>query len=126
MTPPPSAQTHRAGAKKPGRGAAPKRPRTATKRRRKPDPIKAWAKRLERTRPGLVRFVVDGLAERYGHPAWERRLDPTAELVLTILTQNSADTNAELAFEELRRAYPSSGPVERHTPGPGWGGKGLP
>jgi endonuclease III len=114
-----------ANAKAAAKAAAPKRPRKAVKRRRKPDPIKAWAKRLERTRPGLVRFVMDGLAERYGHPAWVRRMDPTAELILTILTQNSADTNAELAFEALRKAYPSAGPVERHVPGPGWGGKGL-
>jgi endonuclease-3 len=103
------------------RGGAAKKPK-----RRKPDPIKAWAKRLERTRPGLTAFVQERLAERYGHPAWERRLDPTSELVLTILTQNSADTNAEHAFEELRKAYPSDGPVNRHAPGPGWGGKGLP
>ena len=34
--------------------------------------------------------------------------------------------NAEHAFEELRRAYPSNLPSERHIPGPGWGGVGLP
>jgi endonuclease-3 len=73
-----------------------------------------------------VQFVLDSLAERYGRPTWQRRLDPTSELILTILTQNSADTNAEVAFEALRRAYPGNGPVERHEPGPGWGGFGLP
>jgi endonuclease-3 len=103
------------------RRSAPKR-----KKRRAPDPIKAWVKRLERTRPNLVRDVLDGLAERYGHQAWARRLDPTSELILTILTQNSADTNAEKAFEALRAAYPSGRPTERHNPGPGWGGEGLP
>ena len=123
---PGSAPASASSARRPARTPAPKRPRKAVKRRRKPDPIKAWAKRLERTRPGVVRFVIDGLAERYGHPVWQRNLDPTAQLVLTILTQNSADTNAELAYEQLRKAYPSSGPVERHTPGPGWGGNGLP
>ena len=100
--------------------------RKPTRKRRKPDPNRAWAKRLERTRPGLTRFVLDGLAERYGHPAWERRLDPTSELILTILTQNSADVNAEYAFEALRVAYPSDLPPERHVPGPGWGGVGMP
>jgi endonuclease III len=109
-------------ASRPGRKPRP----VAKRKRRKPDPIKGWVKRLDRTRPGLVRFVLDGLAERYGQPAWERRLEPTAELVLTILTQNSADVNAEHAFVALRRAYPSDGPVEHHTPGPGWGGEGLP
>lgn len=71
-------------------------------------------------------FVLDGLASLHGQQAWERRLDPTSELVLTILTQNSADVNAEHGFEALRRAYPSGGPLERHLPGPGWGGVGLP
>jgi endonuclease-3 len=73
-----------------------------------------------------VRFVLDALAERYGHPTWQRRLDPTSELILTILTQNSADTNAEVAFEALRARYPGTGEVEAHNPGPGWGGVGLP
>jgi len=45
---------------------------------------------------------------------------------MTILTQNSADVNAEHAFKELRRAYPSGLPAEQHNPGPGWGGVGLP
>ncbi len=66
------------------------------------------------------------LAGLYGHPTWERRLDPTSELILTILTQNSADTNAEVAFEALRQAYPSGDMVRAHNPGAGWGGEGLP
>ena len=48
-------------------------------------------------------------------PTWERRLDPTSELILTILTQNSADTNAEVAFEALRAAYPSGGAGRART-----------
>ncbi len=99
--------------------------RPAKRKRRAPDPIKAWVKRLDRTRPNLVRDVLDGLATIHGRPGWERRLDPTSELILTILTQNSADTNAEKAFEALRLAYPSGLPVVHHIPGPGWGGDGL-
>jgi endonuclease-3 len=95
-------------------------------KRRKPDPIKAWVRRLERTRPRLMRFVLEALEGFYDKPAWERRWDPTSELVLTILTQNSADINAERAFVELRKAYPGPGPEIRHNPGPGWGGEGLP
>jgi endonuclease-3 len=94
-------------------------------KRRKPDPIKAWVRRLDRTRPGITQFVLDQLAGFYDRPVWERRWDPTSELVLTILTQNSADVNAEHAYVELRKAYPSDEP-QRHSPGPGWGGKGLP
>lgn len=104
--------------------AAPARKRRPRKRRFS-DPGRSYAKRLERYRPGLVHFVLDELAERYGHPTWERRLDPTSELILTILTQNSADINAEVAFERLREAYPSGLTPEVHRPGAGWGGEGL-
>lgn len=97
-----------------------------TRRPRRPaDLVRTWVRRLERTRPGLVADVLAGLATIHGHPAWERRLDPTSELVLTILSQNSADLNAERAFESLRRAFPSDRPPEVHRPGPGWGGAGL-
>lgn len=99
--------------------------RRRPRKRRFSDPGRSYAKRLERYRPGLVRFVLDGLAGRYGHPTWERRLDPTSELILTILTQNSADINAEVAFERLREAYPSGLAREVHRPGAGWGGEGL-
>jgi endonuclease-3 len=102
------------------------RPRRPRPRKRKfSDPGRTWAKGLERRRPGLVRFVLDELAGRYGRPTWQRRLDPTSELILTILTQNSADTNAEVAFEALRARYPGDGEVQAHNPGAGWGGDGL-
>ena len=95
-------------------------------KRRKPNPYLAWAKRLERIRPGITQFTLGRLREAYGPQPWIRRWDPTSELVMTILTQNSADINAEHAFVELRKAYPSDRPPERHMPGPGWGGVGLP
>ncbi len=101
-----------------------KKPRP--KKRRFSDPARTYAKRLERYRPGLVTFALDQLAGLYGRPVWERRLDPTSELILTILTQNSADTNAEVAFQFLREAYPSGLEQKVHVPGLGWGGVGLP
>ena len=115
------------GARKP---PAPSRERRAPR----PDPevvAREWAARLTVERPGLIPFVLDRLAEVTGRPVWEPRLDPVSELVLTILTQNSADINAEVAFAALRAAYPSApapaGAAEaepRHFPG--WGGLGLP
>ncbi len=108
--------------------------RTATRRRRRPaDPAKAWARSLNRSRPGLLPFTLDALATIYGRPTWSRRLDPTSELVLTILSQNSADINAERAFEALRAAYPPPSDAHRiagHRADPkqradGWGGKGI-
>ena len=104
----------------------------ATPTRRRPrkrhfsDPGRTWAKGLERRRPGLVGFVLDELAGLYGRPVWQRRLDPTSELILTILTQNSADIGAEVAFEALRTRYPGVGEPQPHIPGAGWGGVGLP
>jgi endonuclease-3 len=108
------------------RKPAPRRKVAKRRVRRKPNPFLAWRKRLDRTRPGLIRFTLDGLRTLYGPQLWVRRWDPTSELVMTILTQNSADVNAEHAFEALRRAYPSHLPPERYVPGPGWGGVGLP
>jgi endonuclease-3 len=102
------------------------KPRARPKKRKFSDPARSYAKRLERYRPGLVRFTLDGLATIYGHPEWERRLDPTSELILTILTQSTADINAEVAFEALRHAYPGDGEVQAHKAGAGWGGHGLP
>ena len=112
----------------------------ARRRRQTPEQAaRAWARRLARTRPGLVEDVVEGLTTRYGRPVWQPRLDPTSELVLTILTQNTADVNAEKAFEALRYRYPSpdSVPIVQHRRGAGtdddpsvrpdgWGGEGLP
>jgi endonuclease-3 len=107
--------------------AKPRRPK-----KRSPEQLaRAWARRLDAKRPGLVSFVLDSLAAAYGRPVWQRRLDPTSQLILTILSANSADVNAEVAFESLRAAYPSTplpadpaGATPRHFPG--WGGRGLP
>jgi endonuclease-3 len=113
--------------------------RPKKRRRQTPDQAaKAWVKRLLRTRPGLVEFVLGRLSATYGTPVWEARLDAISELVLTILTQNTADVNAEKAFVALREAYPSpeSVPIVAHRRGAGaddesrrpdgWGGEGLP
>ena len=114
--------------------AGPTRP-ARVRPRRPPDPGRAWARRLDRARPGLLPFVMETLASIHGRPVWERWHDPTSELVLTILSQNSADVNAEKAFEALRRAYPRRpGPgetaavdrdVDHAGARPGWGGHGL-
>ena len=102
--------------------------------RRPPDPALTWVRSLRRRRPGLVEFVIERLGSLYGVPVPSQRLDPVSELVLTILSQNTADLNSERAFEALRAAYPSGGPVATHrvvgpdgtqAPPEGWGGVGL-
>jgi endonuclease-3 len=64
----------------------------------------------------------------YGPKTWQRVHDPTSELVLTILSQNSADINAEKAFDALCLHWPSSiGPEGEPAKinRPGWGGGGI-
>jgi endonuclease-3 len=52
--------------------------------------------------------VLERLGERYDHPQWAGpRLDAVSELVLTILSQNTADTNSFRAFTALRARYPT-------------------
>jgi endonuclease-3 len=74
--------------------------------RRGPSPQKLAADR--RTRRALAEVVLDRLGERYDHPSWAGpRLDAVSELVLTILSQNTADTNSFRAFTALRERYPT-------------------
>jgi endonuclease-3 len=51
--------------------------------------------------------IVEGLAPLYGRPAWEPHHDPMAELVLTILSQNTSDTNSGRAFMRLLERFPT-------------------
>ena len=43
----------------------------------------------------------------YGHPEWRNPLPPVDELVSTILSQNTNDTNRDRAYEALRARYPT-------------------
>jgi len=65
----------------------------------------------------------------YGRPTWQRVYDPTSELVLTMLSANTADINAERAFDALCRRWPAR-PGQPGAGGgagfrPGWGGVGI-
>ncbi len=99
------------------------------RRRAKPDPVKTWVRGLARRRPDLMSDTLAALREMYGRPVWQRVHDPTSELVLTILSQNSADVNAERAFDALcDRWPPPTAPTsaERNVVNrPGWGGRGI-
>jgi endonuclease III len=74
--------------------------------RRGPSPQKRAADRRRRRR--LADVVLERLGERYDHPRRTgARLDPVSEVVLTILAQNTADTNSFRAFTALRERYPT-------------------
>jgi endonuclease-3 len=50
--------------------------------------------------------IVSRLAEIYGEPVWRPHDDPMSELVLTILSQNTSDTNSGRAFMRLMQRFP--------------------
>jgi endonuclease-3 len=84
--------------------AAAAKVRKKGRRRIGPSPQKRAADR--RKRRALADVVLERLGERYQHPTWAGpRLDPVSELVLTILSQNTADTNSFRAFTALRARY---------------------
>ncbi len=47
------------------------------------------------------------LLDFYGHPEWREPLPALDELVSTILSQNTNDTNRDRAFHSLRKEFPS-------------------
>jgi len=101
----------------------------AKPRRVKRDPVRAWQSRLRRHRPNLMSDTLDALQKMYGRPTWQRVYDPTSELILTMLSANSADINAEKAFDALCRHWPV--PRDRQSTAArsgyraGWGGVGI-
>jgi endonuclease-3 len=73
--------------------------------RKGPSPQKRAADRRKRRK--LADVVLERLGDRYDHPTWAGpRVDTVSELVLTILSQNTADTNSFRAFTALRARYP--------------------
>jgi endonuclease-3 len=47
------------------------------------------------------------LLEFYGQPEWRNPLPPVDELVSTILSQNTNDTNRDRAYKSLRKSFPT-------------------
>jgi len=54
-----------------------------------------------------IRTLVAALERAYGAPRWTPTHDPLAELIATILSQNTSDVNSERAYAALRTAYPT-------------------
>lgn len=51
--------------------------------------------------------IIESLAPVYGWPRHVPSGDPLSELILTVLSQNTADTNSGRAFNAMLRKYPS-------------------
>jgi endonuclease III len=54
-----------------------------------------------------IEWVQPALAQFYGDLVWKPNLDPLSELVLTILSQHTNDTNRDRAFASMRARYPT-------------------
>src|SRR5829696_2492101 len=52
-----------------------------------------------------VRAIRDRLREMYGRPVNEPHGHPIAELVRTVLSQNTNDRNRDVAYERLRQRF---------------------
>ena len=66
-------------------------------------PISPYAE--DRARQSAVLAAL--LEETYGPRPWRRHLPPVDELVATILSQHTSDTNTDRAFASLRARFPS-------------------
>ena len=101
----------------------------AKPKRVKRDPVRTWHATLRRYRPQLMDDTLQALRQMYGRPEWQRVYDPTSELILTMLSANSADINAEKAFDALCRHWPAH--EDKRSVGAqtgfraGWGGSGI-
>jgi len=51
--------------------------------------------------------IHQGLLDYYGEPKWRNPLPPLDELVSTILSQNTNDTNRDRAYDALRARFPT-------------------
>jgi len=56
--------------------------------------------------PYTPQEIIDLLSAYYGRPEWRPHHDAMSELVLTLLSQNTSDTNSGRAFSRLLQRYP--------------------
>jgi endonuclease-3 len=61
---------------------------------------------MPRTRRLKPQEIIERLRTLYGQPDWRPHGDATAELVLTLLSQNTSDSNSGRAFSRLLQRFP--------------------
>ncbi|NMB60745.1 MAG: endonuclease III [Chloroflexi bacterium] len=54
-----------------------------------------------------AQWMYSRLLERFGQPTWRTPLPAIDELISTILSQNTNDRNRDVAFERLRKRFPT-------------------
>ena len=63
-----------------------------------------------------VRYITQNLEATYGIPRNARPEDPLNELILTVLSQSTSDTNSHRAFQSLKSRFPDWEAVRRARP----------
>lgn len=58
-------------------------------------------------RAALAREAMHRLEPLYGPVVWDPRFNALDELIFTVLTQHTSDTNAAVAFDSLRKRFPT-------------------
>jgi len=64
----------------------------------------------------LVKYITQNLEATYGVPINDSPYNPLDELILTILSQATTDTNSRRAFESLKRRFPDWESARRARP----------
>jgi endonuclease-3 len=62
---------------------------------------------MARAQKADIPEIIRRLDKAYGIPEWRPHRDPTSELVLTILSQNTSDSNSGRAFTRLLERFPT-------------------
>lgn len=57
--------------------------------------------------PARLPVIVRLLDQEYFRPRWAPRFEPVEELVYTILSQNTSDSNSERALQQLKERFPT-------------------
>lgn len=55
---------------------------------------------------GLIHELRKNLTDAFGQPKWRHPLNPVDELISTILSQNTNDVNRDVAYQQLKVAFP--------------------
>jgi len=77
----------------------------------------AQVKAKAKAQPLAPGEIVERLSALYGRPVWRPHGDAMTELVLTILSQNTSDTNSGRAFMRLISRFPTWGELMAAAPG---------
>ncbi len=90
---------------------------SSTEKSSRPAPAVAIAAQVDMGRlRRLAQSVYRRLLRAFGEPDWGSPMAPIDELVSTILSQNTSDTNRDRAYTSLRRRFPTWEQVRDATP----------